>query len=352
MYFLEDAGRGGTGGYLASDLTNNEFLLSSASKILVGYPVDGIATTSQGRMYATPPANVSFATAYGRTFITSGIRSFGGNSGGPLCVQYQGGNYYPAAIYLGGTAQTVVRAIDSAVIDLFNRAEVSGNGGDNNTGGGITHTSVTTFGAASNPGSLSVIIQPAGAVSAGAGWRLSPESSYRVSGAQKGGLNAGSYVLQLTTVAGYDAPTAQSVTVTGGQLNTVTFTYALPMSAQESWRMTYFGSSANSGNAADNADPDGDGMNNLSEYTAGTNPSSRTDVFKVQSSLKSGTNFTLTAPGKSGRSYVLERSTVLTSGSWTTVTTQGPLGSDDTVTLTDTAAPASTGFYRIRVTGP
>jgi uncharacterized delta-60 repeat protein len=353
MYFLADAGRGGSyGGFLASDNVQNEFLISSANKILVGYPVNGIATSSQGRMFATPPANVTFTAAYGRTYTTADISSVGGNSGGPLCVQYQGGAYYPAAVYLGGTGQTVARAIDSAVIDLFNRAQVSGNGGANNTGGGITQTNVTPIGSASNPGSIAVTIAPAAAVSAGAGWRLSPETSYRQSGAQKSGLSAGSYVLQLTTVAGYQAPTSQTVTVAGGQVTNITFTYAAALTAQETWRQTYFGITTNSGNAADNADPDGDGMSNLAEYTAGTNPNSSADVFKVNSQQKSGSTFTLTTSGKNGRTYVLERSTTLNSASWTTVTSQGPLGADASVTLADPASPTDHAFYRIRVTAP
>ena len=73
-------------------------------------------------MHATPAANVTFTRVFGRTYTTPNIRSSGGNSGGPLCVQFEGGNYYPAAVYLGGTGQTVVRAIDSDVLDLFNRA--------------------------------------------------------------------------------------------------------------------------------------------------------------------------------------------------------------------------------------
>jgi hypothetical protein len=40
----------------------------------------------------------------------------------------------------------------------------------------------------------------------------------------------------------------------------------------QTWRQTHFGSSANSGNAADNADPDGDGILNLVEYAFGMNP--------------------------------------------------------------------------------
>ncbi|WP_395737483.1 cadherin-like beta sandwich domain-containing protein [Prosthecobacter sp.] len=355
IYFNEDAGRGGFGGFLASDLTNNEFILSNANKTLVGYPIDGIALADQGRMHATPIANVTFTNPYGRTFATTGIRSSGGNSGGPLCVQHSNGNYYAAAVYLGGTNQTVVRAIDSSVIDLFNRAEVSGGGGANNTGGGITHTSVTGI-ASSNPGAIQVIIEPAGARTAtptAGGWRLlGATSSYKSSGSIQGNLAAGVYQLDLTTPTGYQAPTQPTVTITGGQQTTATFTYVAVLSAQESWRQANFGISTNTGSAADNADPDGDGMTNFAEYTAGTNPNSGGDVFKVKTAVRSGSTFSLTTDGKSARTYLLERNLTLDSASWSIVATQGPLGADGTVTLTDPSSPAGRAFYRIRVSAP
>jgi uncharacterized delta-60 repeat protein len=355
IYFNEDAGRGGFGGFLASDLTNNEFLLSNANKTLVGYPIDGIALADQGRMHATPIANVTFTNPYGRTFATTGIRSSGGTSGGPLCVQHSNGNYYAAAVYLGGTNQTVVRAIDSSVIDLFNRAEVSGGGGANNTGGGITHTSVSGI-ASSNPGAIQVIIEPAGARAASpaaGGWRLlGATSSYKASSSIQGNLSAGVYQLDLTTPTGYQAPTQPTVIITGGQQTTVTFTYFAALSAQETWRQSNFGISTNTGSAADSADPDGDGTNNFAEYTAGTNPNDRSDVFKVKTAQKSGGSFTLTTDGKSGRSYILERNLTPDFASWSTVATQGPLGADGSVTFTDSSSPAGRAFYRIRVTGP
>ena len=40
------------------------------------------------------------------------------------------------------------------------------------------------------------------------------------------------------------------------------------------WRQTNFGTTANSGSAADSADPDGDGVTNLLEYATGTDPNS------------------------------------------------------------------------------
>ena len=166
LYFLASAGGGGYSGYLASDAVTNEFLTSSDLMMLVGYPVDGITAANQGQMYATPAVNASFSQVPGtdssgnpyRIYTTSSLTSVGGNSGGPLCVQYTDGNYYPAAIYLGGSAQTVVRSIDSAVVDLFNRAQVSGDGGANNTGGGIVQVNTPLSGSTFTTASLTVNI--------------------------------------------------------------------------------------------------------------------------------------------------------------------------------------------------
>ena len=520
IYFNKDAGRGGFSGFLASDAVDNEFLRSSANKILVGYPVDGIAADYQGRMHATPAANVAFAHGgSAHTYITSAIHSSGGASGGPMCVQSDGGNYYPAAIYLGGSGQTVVRSIDSGVIDIFNRAEVSGNGGGNNTGGGITHTGITPTDPTAKTGNIKVSLEPAtaAAVIAGGGWRLKSDSSYRLSGSQRSGLSPGTYILQFTTVSGFQVPSEQTVEIVAAKLTEITFTYAeniappvitsaawaegqrgqtfnyqivaspspasytltgslpagltldpntgllsgtpqeagvftvtlgatnaggtgtmvftiackpavpnqnttvspgQPMIWQiassesgagvvfaasglpqglavdassgritgtsqqlgvfpclitvskrgastaailtitaaatplDSWRMTHFGTYANTGTAADTADPDHDGQNNLAECAAGTNPNNPADVLKVLTTQRAGTTFALTVSGKAGRTYALQRSADLTTGDWTTITTIGPLAADTTVPLTDQSAPVGMSFYRIQVSVP
>jgi hypothetical protein len=245
-----------------------------------------------------------------------------------------------------------VRAIDSGVIDLFTRAEVSSNGGDNNTGGGITHSSFTSVGSSSLPGALKVTIEPAAAITAGAGWRLKSESTYRSSGTQKTGLNTGSYVMQLKTVSGFQVPTEQTVLVNGGQLREITFNYAAALPTLEAWRQTHFGTTSNTGSAADSADPDGDGQPNLAEYTAGTHPNNAADVFKVLTATKSAASFTITASGKAARTYVLERKTNLAAGPWTPLGSVGPLAADGPVSLSDPVPPANTGFYRLRVSGP
>ena len=354
LYFLEDAGRGGYSGFLASDAAQNEFLLSSSLKTLVGYPVNGIAPTSQGRMHATPLANVNFTQGFGRTYATTAIRSSGGNSGGPLCVQFEGGNYYPAAIYIGGTNQTVVRAIDSAVVELFNRAEVSSNGGANNTGGGITHTSITGALNTTQPGALKVLIEPAAAITAGAGWRLSPETAYRANITTKSSLTPGTYTLQLRSVAGFLNPAPQQVTITGGQLTAITFTYAVSqplLTPLETWRQANFGTTAITGNAANNADPDKDGLENLVEFAFGLNPNVASAAALPAWQMVGG-NFVLTFPQPAqagGITYVAEQSTSLSGGSWTAIPDTGTAPQHS---FTTPATGATRKFLRVRVTSP
>ena len=53
----------------------------------------------------------------------------------------------------------------------------------------------------------------------------------------------------------------------------LTVTLTAPVVAIEVWRTTRFGASTtNLDIAGDSADPDGDGVNNLLEYTVGTDP--------------------------------------------------------------------------------
>ena len=347
LYFVNDtdAARTGFAGFLASDLTNHEFLISSAQKMLVGYPVDGIATLDQGRMHATPAMNLTFTALTDRVFATTGIRSTGGNSGGPLCVQHTNGNWYPAAIYLGGATQSIVRAIDSTVIQLFDTAQQSSIDDQGYTGGGITHTGYTAGGTAST-GALVVNITPVGT-----GWRpVGSTKAFTPSGISRAGLTPGTFFIEFTPLAGYQTPTNQSVTVLAASTQTYSITYQASQTPQETWRQAFFGTTSNTGDAADSADRDGDGFTNAQEYAAGTNPMLSGDFFKVTDSQRTASTFTLNTAGKAGRTYTLQRSTNLTS--WTNVTSLGPLTANGAVTLMDIAMPNDAAFYRIVVIGP
>ncbi|MEK7674727.1 MAG: Calx-beta domain-containing protein, partial [Verrucomicrobiota bacterium] len=119
LYFLADAGRGGEGGYLASDAESNEWLISSRSKALLGYPVEVVPSADRGRFHASPPFRYQFQLLSGRVYVTIDVIGYPGNSGGGLCVKHDNGLFYPAAIYLGGSGgQSVFRAIDSRTPDI------------------------------------------------------------------------------------------------------------------------------------------------------------------------------------------------------------------------------------------
>ncbi len=441
LYFPADAGRGGFSGFLASDDDNNPFLQSSALKTLAGYPVSGISPENRGRMHATPLSSDILTHALGKTHVSAAIHGPGGMEGGPLCIQYEGGDFYPAAIHVGGGATGNFRAIDKDIIDLFNRAEVSANGGDNDTSGGITQSSVTGVPKSGNPGAIRVTIKaPPGfsdAAVANARWELSPKAPVLSSGHQLSNLSAGNYTLRLTSVPGFQTPSQPTVQVTGGVTTHITFTYVvlppppviispdsitvtpgqpfshtititnspssfnvtglpqgvsfnfnstsatltisgsaqqtftanvqatnaggtssrsvtfiIPLTALEEWRLANFGTTANTGIAADHEDADHDGQSNLAEYHAGTDPNDPVDVFKVLSTTLSGNAFTLTIPGKAGRIYQLQRRDNLSAGPWTPVATTEPLGADTTAELTDPSPPPGRAFYRVEVSIP
>ena len=75
-------------------------------------------------------------------------------------------------------------------------------------------------------GSLTVTINPAGAVSAGAQWQLDCAGAFFNSGAVVANMPAGSHTIAFKTVDGWTAPGNQTVVVRANLLNTATGTYA------------------------------------------------------------------------------------------------------------------------------
>ncbi len=222
IYFLEDAGRGGYGGYLASDADNNEFLLSANNKFLAGYPLDGIADADKGKLHATTPANLNFTRLYTGVFATTNIASFPGNSGGPIYVQADVNQYLPAAIFLGGSGETVVRAINGEVVDLIQRAEVSGNGGGNSTGGGVIIVSPGQTAAPFGTGLLTVNLTPSNAGNTRPGWRITglTDTNYLTDPLMTVALLAGgSYPVEFKPIPGFIPPSNRTVSIAlGGQV--------------------------------------------------------------------------------------------------------------------------------------
>ncbi|MEP4077720.1 hypothetical protein [Haloferula sp.] len=141
LYFLEPAARGGYGGYQFSESTANTWLLGNADKFLVGYPVEEVDEADQGRMHATTGANDRYVLEQDFVWSTDAIQSNPGCSGGPVYVETDPGVFFPVAIYLGGSGDTTVRAINNNIVSLMNLGETAGSGGGNSTGGGATYVS-------------------------------------------------------------------------------------------------------------------------------------------------------------------------------------------------------------------
>jgi hypothetical protein len=220
LYFLEDAGRGGYGGYLSSDADNNEYLLNANNKFLVGYPLDGVQLEDQGKLFATPPANLTFTRLYTGIFATPDIQGFPGNSGGPLYVQSGANSYLPAALILGGSGQTLVRVINGEVVDLINRAEISSNGGGNISGGGVSILGSSLAAPMFGTGQLTVNLSSGGAAGVAPGWRIKGTADPAFILDQQTTLplvGGGEYPLEFKVIPGFLTPGDRIVQIAVGQ---------------------------------------------------------------------------------------------------------------------------------------
>jgi hypothetical protein len=225
VYFLDPAGRGGSGGYLVSD-TGSNWLTGPVSKMLVGYPVAGRDGLFAGRMYATIPSAYAFEPKSGWVYATSAFRSFPGNSGGPVCALAGDGNFYPVAVYLGerrNFAESLVRVITSDVADLINRADLSAATGENNTSGGVFQQEPSLPGSTLQIGLLQVTLEPAQAIAGGALWRVRGRDGVFASATQLA-LRPAEYTIEFLDVPGFATPAPRGLVIT----NNTTLELAVP----------------------------------------------------------------------------------------------------------------------------
>ncbi|MGZ0709113.1 trypsin-like serine protease [Coraliomargarita sp. W4R53] len=100
-----------------------------------------------------------------------------------------------------------------------------------------------------------------------------------------------------------------------------------------------------------NLDADGDGVNNLGEYIAGTDPIDASDHFTSTFVYSAGVAFELNFNGKSGRAYRLMRKLNLADTNWVPVDSQSILSSDRSVNLVDSSS-FDQAFYMVEVSFP
>ena len=125
------------------------------------------------------------------------------------------------------------------------------------------------------------------------------------------------------------------------------------------WRYSEFGTTANSGNAADSADPDGDGEVNLMEFSTGQSPLARTPAGDFLEKTATGLEFTYTrskAAVADGMTFTVEWSDSLAAGSWSNAgVTEQILTDNGTVQTVKASLPAGSNgkrFVRLRLIQP
>jgi hypothetical protein len=98
------------------------------------------------------------------------------------------------------------------------------------------------------------------------------------------------------------------------------------------------------------ADSDHDGLSNLSEWLAGTNPTNAASSLQLTVlSVSDLNNVSLTWPSVAGKTYRLERATDLLTG-FNSVVATNITATAPTNIITDTAVlPVNTRFYRVGV---
>lgn len=142
-----------------------------------------------------------------------------------------------------------------------------------------------------------------------------------------------------------------TLTIASSDPLTPSFTITLTgtaITAIEAFRQQFFGTTANTGNAADTNDHDGDGHSNIFEFVAGLDPTERSSIFTCKVERTASDAKVIFGPCLAGRDFEVWYTDNLAADSWTKST--HPISINGTErSLIDPAAPAKR-FYRIKIT--
>jgi FG-GAP repeat len=130
------------------------------------------------------------------------------------------------------------------------------------------------------------------------------------------------------------------------------FTVLTPL---ESWRRLHFGIITDTGDAADTADPDGDGDENRFEYAAGlipTDPISRFRLRVEPAPGPPGQVAIIFSPRFTDRTYVVRSKASLADPDWTPLTSSSTTDDGDERTVIDLLATPAQKFYQVEITRP
>jgi hypothetical protein len=95
-------------------------------------------------------------------------------------------------------------------------------------------------------------------------------------------------------------------------------------------------------------DTDGDGLTNLAEFLAGTDPRDATSALAIEAVVTGGANLTLRFQAVAGKRYTVQVRQSLTGSAWQPLADVGPEPVTGTVEVTDPlAGQTATRFYRV-----
>jgi hypothetical protein len=306
--------------------------------------------------------------------IASGITYGGTLSLNFLNTVYNGS--YTLFQSVGGTPQGNFAAVTVTTPTDTNVAltDAGANGIWSGTVGSVTYTFTASTGALSVSGGAAVVLPSAVSGLTATG------SNAQVALTWSASSNTDSYLVKRSTVAGGPYTTINNNATLGytdtGLTNGTTYYYVVEaknalgvsgnsaevsatpslvvLSGLETWRQSIFGASAtNSGNAADNADPDGDGMVNFLEYATGHNPLVADGPASVVGSSSGSLTLTYTAVADPKITYTVQGvNDISGTPTWSTVnqtTGAGNVAGSKTVTDTQLISASPRRFLRLNV---
>jgi len=170
--------------------------------------------------------------------------------------------------------------------------------------------------------------------------------AYKPAAPWPAGANGTSNSLQRINAAAYGndpvnwlaaAPTAGSPTVIG-------FVDTDGDGMDDNWELQYFQTLARDGSG----DFDGDGMTDLQEYLAGTDPTVAGSNLRLTAVAYTGANFSLSFIGVAGKTYRVEYSTTLLPGSWIMLMDFQPQSSGPVPVPDNNLMGNPARFYRVK----
>jgi len=113
----------------------------------------------------------------------------------------------------------------------------------------------------------------------------------------------------------------------------------------DAWEVRYFGSTG----VGPDDDADGDGVSNVNEYRAGTNPKDAASATLIQSVQVRGADVVILFASVSGKAYRLERTRQFSQPAWSTAM-DNLVGTGGVMEVTERGAAGNGGFfYRLKV---